>query len=133
LCGGFTFAGAALALGAVAGEALADRQLAQCKRAPSPSRICERGLWGRSRHPNYFFEWLFWSAVAVMALAAPVTGFSLAALAAPAMMYATLRYASGVPHVEAHMMRTRPEAFRAYAVRTPVFFPRLFGRGGPDA
>lgn len=124
-----TLSAAALALAALGGEALADRQLAACKRAPSPSGICERGLWARSRHPNYFFEWLFWASIAGMALAPPVAMADLLALAAPAMMYATLRYGSGVPHVEAHMARTRPEAFRAYAARTPVFFPRLFPSG----
>jgi steroid 5-alpha reductase family enzyme len=122
---GVTLVGAALALAAIVGEAVADRQLAACKRAPSPSRICERGLWAASRHPNYFFEWLFWVALALVALAPPVAAWDWAALAAPAMMYATLRYGSGVPHVEAHMARTRPAAFAAYAARTPIFFPRL--------
>lgn len=125
-----TLSGAVLALMALGGEALADRQLVACKRAPSPTGICERGLWARSRHPNYFFEWLFWASIAAMALAPPVAVANLLALAAPAMMYATLRYGSGVPHVEAHMARTRPDAFRAYAARTPVFFPRIFPRSG---
>ncbi|MBL8588727.1 MAG: DUF1295 domain-containing protein [Methylobacteriaceae bacterium] len=115
----------ALALAAIAGEALADAQLAACRRAPSPDRICERGLWRLSRHPNYFFEWLFWAAIAALALAPPASAVALLALAAPAMMYALLRYASGVPHLEAHMRRTRGAAFEAYARRTPEFFPRL--------
>lgn len=125
---GATLFGAALALAAIAGEAAADRQLAACKRAPSPCRICVRGLWAYSRHPNYFYEWLFWVALAITALAPPVAAWDWAALAAPAMMSATLRYGSGVPHVEAHMARTRPDAFAAYAARTPVFFPRLTAR-----
>jgi steroid 5-alpha reductase family enzyme len=121
-----TLLGAAIAAAAILGEAVADRQLAAFKLAPSPTGICERGLWGLSRHPNYFFEWLFWAAIALIALAPPLTWANALALAAPVMMYFTLRYASGVPHVEAHMRRTRPEAFRAYAAKTPVFFPRLW-------
>jgi steroid 5-alpha reductase family enzyme len=45
---------------------------------------------------------------------------------APALMYVLLRYVSGVPPLEEHMARTRGEAYRAYAQRTPIFFPRLF-------
>jgi steroid 5-alpha reductase family enzyme len=38
-------------------------------------------------------------------------------------MYWVLRYATGVPHLEAHMTRTRGEAFEAYKRRTNLFFP----------
>lgn len=126
--GTLAWIGAALALAALAGEALADAQLARWKRLGIRNGVCDIGLWSRSRHPNYFFEWLFWLSVAIVALdraaAAPT---ALLSFAAPAMMYALLRHASGVPHVEAHMRRTRPAAFAAYAARTPVFFPRLVG------
>ncbi|MDE2579402.1 MAG: DUF1295 domain-containing protein [Hyphomicrobiales bacterium] len=119
------------AFASIAGEAVADAQLAAWRRAPTVDRICDRGLWRISRHPNYFFEWLFWAAVAALALAPPASFVSWAALAAPAMMYWLLRYASGVPHLEAHMRRTRGQAFEAYARRTPAFFPdprRFFSR-----
>lgn len=117
---------ALLALISVVGEGLADRQLAACKRNKPPSGICETGLWAYSRHPNYFFEWLFWVAIASLAVAPPHGLTCFAALAAPVMMYALLRHASGVPHLEAHMQRTRPQAFAEYARRVPVFFPRLW-------
>lgn len=119
-----TILAAGAALAAIAGEAAADAQLAAFKRTAPKGSVCERGLWALSRHPNYFFEWLFWAAIAGLALAAP-TPLAFISLAAPAMMYALLRYASGVPHLEAHMRRTRPHAFADYARRTPVFFPDL--------
>ena len=50
------------------------------------------------------------------------------ALLAPAAMYWTLRYVSGVPPLEEQMMRTRPEAFRVYQAQTPIFFPSLARR-----
>ena len=109
---------------AIAGEAVSDAELARFKRDPSRrGGICDVGLWGRSRHPNYFFEWLVWIAFAIIA-----SGYALGVLAwiAPALMYVLLRYGSGVPPLEEHMLRTRGEAFRAYQRRTPVFFPRLF-------
>jgi len=118
-----TLALAGLALLALAGEALADAQMAAAKRTLPPGSLCETGLWSISRHPNYFFEWLFWLAVSGLALAPPVGWHAALALAAPAMMYALLRHGSGVPHLEAHLQRTRPEAFARYAARVPVFFP----------
>jgi steroid 5-alpha reductase family enzyme len=45
------------------------------------------------------------------------------ALLAPAVMYWVLVHVSGIPPLEAHMLRTRGEAFRAYQRRTPAFFP----------
>ena len=108
---------------ALAGESAADAELARFKANPANrGRICDVGLWGRSRHPNYFFEWLVWAAIAVTATEG---GVGLLAWIAPALMYGVLRYASGVPPLEEHMARTRGEAFRAYQRRTPVFFPRL--------
>ncbi len=117
--------GVALFAAAFLGEAAADAQIARFK-ADSANRgkICDVGLWRISRHPNYFFEWLIWVAFAILALGANWTGWL--ALPAPALMYWTLRHASGVPPLEAHMLATRGEAFRAYQARTPGFFPRLW-------
>lgn len=116
---------ATLAIATVVGEAVADAQLAACKRDGPENAVCDRGLWACSRHPNYFFEWLFWLSISALALTPPTQAHAALALAAPAMMYVLLRYGSGVPHLEAHMRRTRPEAFAAYASRVPVFFPRI--------
>jgi steroid 5-alpha reductase family enzyme len=116
--------GVSLMAAAIAGEALADAELARFKGdAANRGAIYDAGLWRLSRHPNYFCEFLVWVAVAIIALdaGAPVTWL---ALLAPAIMYWTLRYASGVPPLEEHMQRTRPRAFAAYAARTPVFFPK---------
>lgn len=108
---------------ALAGEAAADAQLARFKADPANrGKICDVGLWARSRHPNYFFEWLVWVA---FAFAASRDAIGLLAWVAPAMMYVALRHGSGVPPLEEGMLRTRGEAFRAYQRRTPVFFPRL--------
>ena len=116
--------GLAIFVVALVGEATADAQLKRF-RADSSHRglICDVGLWGRSRHPNYVFEWLTWVAFAVVATE---FGIGAAAWVAPALMYWTLRYVSGVPPIEERMLLTRGEAFRAYRKRTPAFFPRLF-------
>ena len=117
--------GMALMAAAVAGETLADSELARFKADPANrGAICDAGLWRLSRHPNYLCEFMLWVAVAVIALD-PSAPLSVLALLAPAIMFWTLRYASGVPPLEEHLQRTRPERFAAYAARTPVFFPRL--------
>jgi steroid 5-alpha reductase family enzyme len=122
--------GVVIALVSVGGEALADRQLAAFRRNPANAgRVCDIGLWGWSRHPNYLFEWLGWFAYPAFAI--DLSGAwpqGWLALAAPAVMFAVLRYGTGVPPLEAHMLRTRGDAFRAYRSRVPVFLPFSSGR-----
>jgi steroid 5-alpha reductase family enzyme len=118
-------AGLVVMAAALAGEAIADRQLRLFKGvAGNAGRICQDGLWGWSRHPNYFFEWLFWVGVAVVAAGAGgPDGSGWFALAAPACMYWVLVHASGIPPLEAHMRRSRGDDYRAYQERVPAFFP----------
>jgi steroid 5-alpha reductase family enzyme len=110
---------------AIFGESIADRQLARFGGDPkNRSKICDAGLWGYSRHPNYFFEWLVWVAFAMIAMAPaghyPWGWFSLAA---PALMYVLLVHVSGIPPLEAHMLRSRGDAFRLYQARVNAFLP----------
>lgn len=117
---------AATALFALAwiGEATADAQMRAFKAdAMNEGRICDAGLWGWSRHPNYFFEWLSWCAIAIGALAAPGWLPGWIALAAPMMMLHLLLNVSGVPPLEEHMRRTRGAAWDAYAARVSRFVP----------
>jgi steroid 5-alpha reductase family enzyme len=111
---------------AIVGEAVADRQLSAFKADPANrGGVCDRGLWAWSRHPNYFFEWLGWCAYPLFAI--DLSGawpWGWLALSGPAYIYWLLTRVSGVPLLEAHMRRTRPEAFERYAARTSVFFPR---------
>ena len=116
----------AVAIIALAGEALADGQLRQhIATAAAKNTICETGLWRWSRHPNYFFEFLFWVAMPLFALSGAVSNLlPWLAWAAPAMMYWLLRHVSGVPPLEAHMLRSRGAAFSDYQRRVSAFFPR---------
>ena len=120
--------GIILFLVGIAGSATADRQIARFKEAKATGqtdkRVCDVGLWAYSRHPNYFFEVVIWSAFAVFAL--DVSGawnWGLIALLAPLCMYWLLRYVSGVPPLEEHMVARYGDDYRAYQKRVSVFVP----------
>ena len=79
------WAGAALALVSIAGEMTADTQLAVWKGDPAnKGKTARNGLWGWSRHPNYFFEWLHWVAWAVIAFSSPYGWVAIARARLPA-------------------------------------------------
>lgn len=128
--------GAALLLAAIAGAGAADRQLrAFLADKKNRGKVADIGLWSYSRHPNYFFEWLGWFAYALIAFDSSGSHWWWPlALIAPAMMYWLLVHASGIPPLEAHMLRSRGEAFRDYQRRVNAFFPgppRQSGNGRP--
>lgn len=117
------YAGAAIMLVAITGEAIADEQLRRFKLSSSDGgRVCDTGLWRWSRHPNYFFEWLSWLAYPVIALS-PQYSWGWASLAAPAIMYWILVRVTGIPPLEEQMLRSRGERYREYQARTNAFFP----------
>lgn len=110
---------------AIGGETMADRQLTRFRAEPGNiGRVCDTGLWAFSRHPNYFFEWLGWLAYAVIAI--DLSGaypWGWIALCGPAFMYWLLVHVSGIPPLEAHMLRSRGDSFRAYQARVNAFWP----------
>jgi steroid 5-alpha reductase family enzyme len=114
--------GAAIALAGIAGETLADAQLARWKRDPAHrGRVCDTGLWGYSRHPNYFFEWCVWLGHAVYGLAFAPWG--LIALAPQAILLASILGVTGIPPTEAQAIRSKGDAYRAYQRRVSRFVP----------
>lgn len=113
----------AIALVAMVGESLADRQLADFrKKASNRGQVCQHGLWRYSRHPNYFFEWLHWWAY--VAFAWGCDGWWVTLLG-PVAMYVFLRYLTGIPHAERSSLKSRGEAYRQYQLTTSAFFPWL--------
>jgi steroid 5-alpha reductase family enzyme len=117
------YLGALILFVGIAGEALADAQLKSFREnLANKGRVCDVGLWRWSRHPNYFFEWFGWLAYPVIALS---TGYvwGWAALLAPVFMYWILVYVTGIPPLEAQMLRSRGDRYRDYQSRTSQFFP----------
>lgn len=115
------YAGVGLWLIAIAGETLADAQLAAFKRDPANrGGVCNVGLWHYSRHPNYFFEWLIWMAYFVFALASP---FGWIAIVGPASILWLLVKVTGIPMAEEQSLRSRGDAYRRYQQATSAFVP----------
>ncbi len=112
--------GAALAVGGLVFESLADWQLVRFKKNPeNAGRVMDRGLWRYTRHPNYFGDACVWWG---LWLVAAETTPGLFAVVGPAYLVFTLTRWSGMPTVEGRMRRRKPE-YEAYAQRTSAFIP----------
>lgn len=113
--------GAVTVILAVLGEGIADAQLNRFKLKPeNRGKTCRNGLWGYSRHPNYFFEWLVWMGVFVMAMASPL-GW-LAAIS-PLLILFFLLKKTGIPATEEQALRTKGDDYREYQRTTSAFIP----------
>lgn len=114
-------AGLGVWLAGLAGEAVADWQLARFRSRPaSRGEVCREGLWRYSRHPNYFFEWVVWCGYGLYALGSPG---GWVALYAPLLMLYILLRVTGVPTSEAAALRSRGEKYREYQRTTSAFVP----------
>lgn len=117
------YLGALILLSGIAGEGLADAQLKRFREtADNKGKVCDAGLWRWSRHPNYFFEWFGWLAYPVIALSTDYP-WGFASLLAPIFMYWILVHVTGIPPLEAQMLKSRGDRYRAYQARTSAFFP----------
>ena len=117
----WTVAAIAIWLLAVVGEAIADRQLAAWVSNPAKKgKTCRSGLWGWSRHPNYFFEALHWIAYALLAIGASQAWI---AFSGPVLMFLFLYRVTGIPYTEAQALRSRGDDYRAYQRDVSAFFP----------
>jgi steroid 5-alpha reductase family enzyme len=116
-----TWLGAGVAVLGMLGEAIADAQLRGFKRNPAnKGDVCRVGLWGWSRHPNYFFDWTVWCGFALLGIASPLgwTG-----LLGPALMLYFLTRVTGIAATEAHALVSRGAKYRLYQSQVSAFVP----------
>lgn len=116
--------GTAVCVGGIVVESVADRQLAAYKADPARGPVMDRGLWGWSRHPNYFGDACVW--VGVYLVAAAVWPGVLTILS-PAAMVWFLVVATGARLLERHLA-DRP-GYAGYQARTSFFVPLPPRRG----
>ncbi len=115
------FVGAGIWLIAVFGESVADAQLRSFKADPAnKGKVCQKGLWNYSRHPNYFFEWLIWVSFFVFACASP---FGWLSIICPAMMLYFLLKITGIPYTETQSVKSKGQAYIEYQETTSAFVP----------
>jgi len=118
--GALDYAGIALAGMGLLFEALADFQLARFRADPANrGKVLDRGLWGVSRHPNYFGEALMWWGFFLI-------GFSAAGawwlILSPLLMTFLLLQVSGVTLMEDTIGERRPD-YAAYKRQVSSFVP----------
>ena len=102
-------------------EAGSDWQLARFKADPSnKGKLLTTGLWGLTRHPNYFGDavqwWGFWL------FAIPAGGWWT--IFSPILMTFLLVRVSGVAMLEKSLKETKP-GYAEYLENVPAFVPRL--------
>jgi len=118
---GFDILGILIFVVAVAGEGLADRQLARFRSNPTnKGKTCRQGLWHYSRHPNYFFEWVHWWAYVALAYGSPYWWITLLG---PIIMWIFLFKVTGIPATEEQAIASRGDDYREYQRTTSQFFP----------
>ena len=114
----YTVGGFVLALLAICGESLADHQLL-CFKKQRKVGLLKEGLWAYSRHPNYFFDWLFWLSIGVMGYEFP-WGYS--AFIGSLVMWIIFNFMSG-PLTERLSLRKHKEIFEKYKKQVPFMIP----------
>ena len=101
-------------------EAIADYQKNKFKSDPANrGKICDVGLWSKSRHPNYFGEMAFW--VGIATFSCHQIGEFWWAWLGPALIIFLLLKVSGIPLIEKRYDGRKD--YEAYKRRTNLLVP----------
>lgn len=107
-------------LAAVALELVADVQMHRFVAERRTGEAMDRGLWGWSRHPNYFGEFSFWAALALFGIAAAPADWWWLILGALAILAMFL--GASIPMMEERSLQRRP-AYQDVVDRVSRFVP----------
>jgi steroid 5-alpha reductase family enzyme len=100
-------------------EALGDWQLSKFKANPAnKGKVLDRGVWGYTRHPNYFGDATQWWAYYLVALAAG----GWWSIFSPIIMTMLLLRVSGVSLLEKTLKEEKP-GYKEYMEKTSEFIP----------
>lgn len=97
-----------------------------------PLPCMDKGLWGLSRHPNYFGEITFWFGLYIFGLAAGASFtdpyYLLSFVLGPLGVFIIIYFGS-MPLMEERQQKRRPKFYRSYMQRVPnLLLPINFGR-----
>jgi len=102
-------------------ESVGDYQLRRFLADPAnKGTTMDRGLWGWTRHPNYFGDAVVWWGLFGFAAA---TGWGLLSVLSPLVMNRLLTSVSGKPLLEGKLTKTRA-GYQEYVAEVSPFFPR---------
>ncbi|MCL8024070.1 DUF1295 domain-containing protein [Nocardioides bruguierae] len=109
-------------------EAVGDRQLREYKARPREERpnVMDEGLWGLTRHPNYFGDACVWWGLWLAGGLASGWLLGLVTVLCPVAMTFFLRNVTGARLLEKKM--SQRDGWDEYAARVPMFAPRPLGR-----
>ncbi len=108
-------------IAAVTLELVADVQMHRFVAERRPGAAMDRGLWGWSRHPNYFGEISFWFALALFGVAASPRDAWWLGVGVLAMVAMFL--GASIPMMEKRSLERRPE-YQGVIDRVPRLVPR---------
>ena len=112
--------GICVAATSIVGVFIADQQLERWKNNPNnKGRTCNVGLWHYSRHPNYFFEWLYWCSYPIICW--PLD-YGYLAILVPVFELWLLLKMTGIPYTERCSLANRSD-YASYQKLTSPFFP----------
>ena len=110
--------------------------LQKMKKAGKKNSVCNVGLWRYSRHPNYFAEWLVWTAMVIASIPSWLALYTqvhlikwlllgAGLLFVSKIMYTTLVHYTGAVPAEYYSLKKRAE-YKNYQMETNRFFPGPF-------
>lgn len=110
------YIGVGIAIFGLIFETIADIQLSKFIKTKKPGEIFMNGLYRYSRHPNYFWESIFWLGISMVSLL-----YSFIGIISWILITVLLLFVSGVPLQE--MRYTGRPNWEDYKKRTSVFIP----------
>ena len=101
-------------------EVAGDYQMKRFRDNPANAgKVMDQGLWGYTRHPNYFGESLVWWGLFIVCLATP---YGWWALVSPVLITVLLLKVSGVTMLEKDISQRRPD-YEQYKREVSAFIP----------
>ncbi len=110
-------------------EVISDYQKRKFRETSDPkTEFISTGLWGRSRHPNYFGEITLWVGMAVISFSSLSGVEYVTAIVSPVFVYFLLVKLEGVPMLERIADERYGELsdYQEYKANTPVLMMKIF-------
>ena len=90
------------------------------RKPKNKGEVCEEGLWKYSRHPNYFFEMIYWVGLYFFAILTP---WGWITIVSPLLLIGTLFFVTGIPPLEERAVANKGEKYKDYQRRVSIFIP----------